>query len=625
MKKFFATATNGVFATTVSASNVLSTEGLAQELVRTALTEGKNFVIGGDAKVAQDVQEMFMTTVNDMLNAAEEIGNNDALDQMYENGHLAKEVYEWLVDTLEARKNPVLEVAVPTEQVVIAKGINMSVGQVIAAMATRGLAVNGSCKTAANEEGTVLGFEVTPNVTLATVRLATGIQKFAVQSLKGNAVIEVQTKTNEEVSTMTNTNKSVNVNSAVEAAKKVLGSIDPAIQASVDEALKSGVPAFELSAQQREAMQEHKLATDLAKFAEKQEEKEEKATELANSEIANQLLAVLGGAPTSNVSAQAPAEPVRQASAPVINATPNTNTNKGGNVSMKNTNNATVFAPAQAVSATQAPAARQSAGLSITAGLAGGSSLQLNPALVAQQQATQSGSLRAWGSVNDQFKEVVGEYDAFVGRQSNGQSDFVWYIEDAKNYEGQILSGSDLAANGMTNPALGITDIQFYNVADVYAARSSKLTVRPEDYMIAEVFFGMTSYEFLIRRGSYTNKTTNQDVAFIYSPNVLRKKNENTGSYFCEYQNSRRTDVLDVVVDAEGKVRMARKEFNRTTRQWEINAADAPFVQQVGGANYVESTPGFGVKIGKAVFVQVMVLFDELTGLKATRDAKAQA
>lgn len=639
MKKFFATATANVFATTVSASNILATPALAQELIRTALVEGTNYIISGDAKLAAEVQAQFMDTVNDMINAAEEIGNTDALDQAKENGAIAKDVYEFLIDQLEARKNPLLSVKLPAKAFTIAKGVNMKEAQVKAAFAAQGIVIDGPCTIASGEAGTVKAIEVGNGFTIAYVQVGSEIRPLAINTIKGLAAIapvakEVaptnQTKTNEEVSTMTTTNNKSNVsNSAREVAAKVLGNINPAIQAQVEEALKTGVDAFELTAEQRQMMQDHKLATDVANAANRIETKAENASALANSSVADQLLAMLGSAPAASS-----AVPAVQAQAPVANAapivapaTPNTNQTTGGNVQMNNTNNATVFTPATAVSAQQAPASATPAtgrtAMSHTAALIGG--MQINPALATGGVVT-SNTIDAWNKlgIKDKFNDIVGEDDQYTGRNAKGQLDYVWYVEEAKKYEGQIMTATDMAAQGWANPTLGITNIAFYSPQDVYATRGTNFTARPEEYKVAEVFFGMTSYTFMIRKGIWTDKETGVVTPWINSANIVRVKKENGTGYFCEYQANRRSDVLDVVVQADGKVRLARTEWKDGKKVFV--AEDAPYVQQVGGGkHYVQAANAWDVKVGQAVMLQVLMVFDELTGLKDLRAERALA
>lgn len=623
MKKFYATTQKNVFATTVEASAVLSNEKFAQELLTAAMTEGKAFVVKGDEKVAADLQEMFMDRLNTMLDAAEEIGHTENLEQLLENGYLGKEVYEWLVDTLEARRNPVLAVEEPTAPVVIAKGVTMRSEDVLAAMAARGLVIGGACETP-NGEGTVLGFEVGTAGTIAVIRREDGTHKLFVNALKGKAHIAPvavavetkQTKTNKEVSKMTNNNQSVNnVKVSLELA------IDPAAKAAVEKAMEQEIPAYQLTAEERAAQAEMQLASDLAKFEAAHSTKEENASKLANSAQANALLGVLGAAGAAKTPAQAPAVST-PAGAPVapaaparsarqaaqnagVNATQNKTNNNGGNVQMANQTQTRGAQGNGNRSAAGAFGGQQVNASNIRA--AAGAGLEL-----AGNFAAQSPALEGWANIKPMVEMV--ELDEYVGRGSNGNRDFVWYVQEAAKYEGQIMNVEELKAAGMKNEALGITDIKFYSPQAVASLRNRD--ARPEDFLVVEVFFGMTSYEFMFRKG-----TQRDGKPYIYSSNIARKQ-ANSGNWYCEYVSSRRTDALKVVVQQDGVVRLARMVWENG--QQVVHAEDAAYVQEVGGSTWVNAAPNYGIKIGQAPFIQLMMIVDEVSGLKAAREAAQQ-
>lgn len=623
MKKFFATVTANVFASTVTAASVNATEGFASELVRTALTEGKNYVVTGDPQVAADLQEMLMDKLNDMLNSAEEIGNTDVLDQLYENGHLAKDVYHWVVDTLEARKNPLSEIKLPTQEVIVPRNMNIHPDAVKTAMANMGLVIGNTCETPKHGTAVVRAFEVSAAGTIVYVQTTSnGVMPLIATALKGNAPVQTkQTKTNEEVSTMTN--KSVSANqSAISGVRASLElAIDPAAKAVVEAAMNQETPAYELTAEQRAVAAEMKLSEDLAKFAEAQGKKEENASKVANSAEANALLGVLGAAgatkqqPQQQAPAQrpigAPANPARNASAGSarqaaqnagVNATQNTNQTNGGNVQM--TNN------------TQTRGAQtQGTGNRTAAGAFGGQSVSANAGRNAAGAGLELSGAFAQGGFT--FDTTDFELNEYVGRGAAGNTDFVWYLEAMKQYE-QVMSAADFAANGKKNADLGITDVQFYST-DAVKALNNKRYFRDDEVMVMEVFFGATSYEFTF---SYRESDRG---AYIFSRNIARKQRENGNGYFCEYTSSRRSDKLSVVIDTEGNIREARKVWDKEAKAFVFHADDAPFVVEVGGESFVDQNLGWNVKIGQAPFVQIMILADSLLGLKKARDAKAQA
>lgn len=262
---------------------------------------------------------------------------------------------------------------------------------------------------------------------------------------------------------------------------------------------------------------------------------------------------------------------------------------------------------------TQVNAAQAFGGQTVTAQnvrAAGG--LELNTSML---PGAQSPALTGWAGVQSQLSLV--ELDEFVGRNARGNQDFVWYVEESKKYEGQIMTVAELVAAGMKNEALGITDIKFYSPASVAAQYNRQPDDR--DFVVVEVFFGQTSYTFNFRRGTFNRD--NVQKPYIYSNNIARKQTQ-SGTRYCEYVSSRRSDKLQVVIQADGKIREARKVWENGVQV--VHPEDAPFVLEVGGESWVSAAPNFGIKIGQAPFIQLMMIVDEVSGLKAFREG-AQA
>jgi hypothetical protein len=600
MKKFFAGQTQGIYATAVKASDCNGK--LIQEMVADALATGKSYAITSNEKakkeeLAATLQEMFMAAVNTAVEITMDEDRVAELIDMKDNGKLAKEVYEYIVDTAEARlaEEVAQENLAPVPQVVIAEGVGLSNEQVLKMMAISGLTIGGSCKTHAGN-GTILGFKVEKSGTLVVVDLAGRHMTYLATAVQG---VKSQTKQEESVELKTQ------VGVALE--------LDLSAVAQVNTAIEGGEQApWEMTAEEREEARNAKLDADLAAFASATEANKARSAEVANSPAAKALQGILGTsvkdvpapkdtaasvAVSKGAPAVAPAAKVNKGTT----APQNKNQNNGGNVQVANNTQGRQGSVATGAFGGQAVGSGRQAS---------GAGLQLSG------NFAQGAAMEGWAGVQDMLGEI--ELSEFMGRNTNGL-DFVWYVAESAKYEGQLLTLADMKANGFKNEALGITAMQFYTPAAVSAARGGR-DPHEQDFLYVEVFFGATSYEFLFRKSEFADRVTGVMKPYIYSTNITRKQ-ATSGTWYCEYQSGRRTDKLQVVVQQDGVVRLARTVRNAQGK-YEVHADDAAFVQEVGGSNWTTSPVNYGIKIGQAPFIQLMLMMDELTGLAARRANK---
>lgn len=276
---------------------------------------------------------------------------------------------------------------------------------------------------------------------------------------------------------------------------------------------------------------------------------------------------------------------------------------------MTNNNNGAV--QTRGAQSAQASVARQGSTPSLAFGGAQVGRQGSTPSLALGGAFAQAPAGGAWAEVAPVMALPTVE---FTGTNNAGGQDFVWYIAEAAKYEGQIMDLATLHANNFANPNIGITGMKFCTPESV--ANFFNREVKQDDFMWVEVFFGTTSYEFMFSKNSQADSRP-----YIYSRNIARKQTKG-GTWFCEYVTSRRTDKLEVVQQADGVIREARKQWDREARAFVIHPEDAPFVQEVGGQGWVNTAPNYGIRVGQQVFIQLMVMFDEQQGLKAARDAK---
>lgn len=588
MKKFYAGMTQGIFATAVKADDAQGK--LAVELVVSAVATGKAYAVTSrDAELreltANSLQADFMKVVDGLIDIAMDEDRVEELLALYEDGKVAKEVYEYVVDMASARLNeletPVGEVA----PVVVEAGVNLTADQVLRMMATRGLVIGGSCKTAMGE-GTVLGFVVGQLGAMVVVAVDGKQHTVMATKVEGNEIkveenvhmakkevqIPVQTKSEESVVSMNNPKASA-------PSLKFVAPVNEEAKAVVEQAVEEVVKPWEMTAEEREDLAEAKLQADLARFQATQEERSTNASAVANSSAA-QALKALGG----NAQKSQPAHPVVTA-APTVH---NTNSNKGGYVQMSNNRQGS-----SAAFAGQQVTGRQSSAPSLT---------------LAGTPVSNNGALAGWAGI----EEMEHETDEFT-RGANGAQNFVWYLIEAQKYQDKLKSYAELLANDMKNEALGIQGIGIYKPQDVVSVWGYE--PRPEDFRYIEVFFGNLSLTFLIKRG-----TQRDGKPYIFSRNMGTKQRSN-GEYYREFVNARRTDKLLVVVQQDGKVREARMEWKDGKQV--VVEADAPFVQEIGGASWANENLGLrDLRVGQEVFIQVMLIADELSGLKAARESK---
>ncbi len=594
MNKFIAGTQQGIFTTAVKASDLVAKPTLGAELVQEAMTMGKAYSITSNDKslkesLAKDLQAQFISRVNTLIEACLEMDSMDTLNDMKENGKVAREVYEFIEDSIAARKAASVKTVnlSPVEPVSIAKGINMSHEVVLAGMAKRGLVIGGTCQSSVGQ-GTVLGFEVDKIGTMVVI--AVGNERF---KFMANAV---QTKNLEE---------SVTVNQTIQNANASASQSDKDIVAA---AINGETPMYELSAEQRAQVAEIKLQMDLQEAQEKALFTQAKVAEVAgSSEAQNALRAIqqMGGitpaAPKEVVSAGAPVvapyvKPAAQASAPATKAAvqPQNKTN-GGNVQMTN----------QPV-VNNRNAAGAFGGQTVN-GNRPGNTLELNGSFV-----NQSPALQGWAGITSPVETETDEYT----RGANGQQDFVWYLAQVEKYP-ELLSGKEFYAT-RANAAIGITGASIYKPEDVVGVWGR--TPQDNDYRYVELFMGALSLEFRIKK-----QTTKDGVPYVFSTNMGRNKSAN-GTYYIEYVSSRRTDTMLVTRQADGKLREARTIYDATAKTRVVHPEDAPFTQEVKGDSWVNDQKLFGLRIGQQVFIQVMLLMDFYSGLEAAREAKkAQA
>lgn len=616
MKKFFAGVTKGVFATQMKASDLSHQPALQDQLVTEALAEGKAFAITCSNKaekesVASEMQKKFMDRINTLVDTAFDLDSMDLLNELFESGKLAKDIFEYIEDLLNAKRAELDQPMVPVADVLIPAGLNVTKAEVLKSMKAAGLVLGGSCKTSAGE-GTVLGFEVTSFGTMVVVSVEGKNHKYLVSAVEGDQ----QMKNEESVKMAKNNDKKVTVSAASqkqikgEVKEMVKGNVNNEAMSMIEKAIAGDIASFELTAEEREQMAEMKLQEDLAKFAQSSEELKEAVSQLANSDAAKALLALAGNG-SAPKAAEAPKAPEVQG-APIVNgparsaqrsaqpsvrvnATQNQtkNQNNGGHVQMNNNTQTRQGNVSAAFGGQNASANRQGSTPSVRVAFSGAGA-QTN----------------GWAGIESKLGQI--NLDEYVGRTTNGNQDFVWYIEESVKYAEQMMTLEEIQAAGMTNEKLGITDIKFYSPESI--ASHYNRQVREDDFVVLEVFFGMTSYEFTFRR----NATSDQK-PYIYSSNIARKQTKSNVRY-CEYVSSRRTDKLTIVKQADGTFREARKVWENGEQV--IHAEDRDYAFEVGGQSWVNASPNFGIKIGQPVFIQLMLLVDELSGLKAYREAK---
>jgi hypothetical protein len=641
MKKFYAGTTKGVSATQIKATDLLAieitkdttVEAIAEatagnkilELLNNAMAEGRAaYAITSPLAhvketVANVLQAKFMQRINAMIAMVEEADSVDALDALIEDGRVCNEVLEYVTDVYNARKAEKEAPVVPVAPVTVEPGIDTTEAQVLDAMNARGLVIGGTAKTAMGV-GTVLGFVVGQIGTMVVVSVEGKQLTVMSTRVEGQAVVQNQTKTNEEVS-VSMKNVSANQSNVVASTTPSLVLNLPvnaeakAVVESAVEATNVEVPYEELTVEEREALEEARLQADLAKFAEAQENKSANASAVAHSSAAQALKALGGGAQTpaqgnrNTNAAPAFVQPAAQVrtNAPAVNNQPKTN-NRGGNVQMTNVNN------------NNGAVAQQSQGrqgstpsLAFNGGSVAGTRQGSTPTLALGGNTAFSAPAvgSAWANIAPVMELPTVEY---TGTNGSNNEDFVWYVAEAAKYEGQILDLATLAANGFANPHIGITGMKFCKPESVAAFFNRE--VKENDMMWVEVFFGTTSYEFMISG----NKGSEYKAA-IFSRNIARKQTKG-GTWFCEYETSRRTDKLQVVTQGDGVIREARKVWDRDAKAFVIHPEDAPFVVEVGGQGWVNVAPNYGIRVGQQVFIQVMVMMDEYLGLKAAREAK---
>jgi hypothetical protein len=624
MKKFFSSVTKNVFARTFEAASVANQPAIQNELISTAMMENTSFLFTGPGKdeVASTLQSMFADRIETMVQIAFDEGGMETLTDMFEDKLVSKEIFEYVEDLYNARMNELHTEIVVTEDVVMGPEVTRTKAQVLAEMKANGLVIGGSCTSANGQVGTVAGFEATNFYTMAIVTVDGQNVKFMSNTLTGNQTIK-----NEEMVSMTNKNtKEVTVAASQNTTKgEVVDMAKVNVEAKniVEQAIAGEVDLMELTAEEREVVQEAQIQADLARYTQNQEAKDEAISKVANSDAAKALLG-LGGKSSKPATSTNPAAPLVNAPATKVSGAPvvpaqgrrsasNNNTGRqsaGTNQTTNQTNGGNNMNTTTTQGATQG---RQSAGTTTrqSAGATTGrqsTSLRLNDAFGNNNGSVQQAG---WEGITSMLDDSL--LNEYVGRNANGTQDFVWYLQEAAKYtDVNFMTLAELQANGMANAEIGITDIKFYSPQAV--AENFNRQARDNDFVVVEVFFGLTSYTFNFRKG-----TQQSGKAYIFSNNIARKQTKG-GAWYCEFVSSRRTDKLQVVVQVDGTIREARKAW--INGEFTVVAEDAPFVLEVGGNNWVDVAPNFGIKIGQQVFLQLMLLVDELSGLKAHREAQ---
>lgn len=656
MNKFFAGVNNGVYTQSIKASDIADNKALQSELVGQAIADGKAFSITSNDKdlktsLARTLQSQFSARVQTLVDSAIELESTEILDTLREDGKIAKEVFEYVEDLYAARLEEIRNPYVPTADIMIDKGVNLTNEQVLAEMMSMGLMLNGDCTTPAGKEGIIVAFNATANGTIVAVSvdgaapLRYMANKLEVDGFQtktqgvipmANRNVAAQVATGNQNNQIKGEVKTMMKNNVNEAAKTM---VEKAITGEVSESQLTQEEYAELlearldmSAEDREAMAEAKIQMELAMLADKEEAAKEDVAKLANSDAAQAFLALAGSAPAPKATEAEVKAPVT-GGAPVVapnarntksNTTANTNTRNSAAAAVSATQNqnnqpkgevktmTTTTNNNQGAQAQGTTTGRQSAASSAFSGAVASGNRQSTTTVELAFAGGTTGNVAGWENIESKLAEI--NLDEYVGRGTNGNQDFVWYVQEASKYEGQLMTLAELQENAMANVNLGITDIKFYSPASVAALYNRQ--ANEKDFIVVEVFFGLTSYEFTFRRG-----TSNRDSkAYIYSNNIARKQAKNSSNYFCEYVSSRRSDKLAIVQQQDGTFREARKVWENGAQVF--HSEDAAFVIEVGGETWLNVAPNYGIKVGQAVFVQVMLLIDEVSGLKAFRDNK---
>jgi hypothetical protein len=502
---------------------------------------------------------------------------------------------------------------VVTEDVVISPEASVTKAQVLASMKAQGLVIGGSCTSANGQVGTIAGFEATNFYTMAIVTIDGQNVKFMANTLVGNQTIK-----NEEMVKMTNNNtKEVTVAASQNTTKgEVVDMTNVNVEAKniVDQAIAGEVAMDELTAEQREMVQEAQIQADLARYAQNQEAKDEAASKMANSDAAKKLLGLAG---KTSKPATTPAAPLVNAPATNVSGAPvvpaqgrrsasNNNAGRQSAGTNQTTNQTNGGNNMNTTTTTQgATQGRQSAGT--TTGRQS-TSLRLNDAF----GSNNNGVAKGWEGITSMLDEAA--MDEYVGRNANGNKDFVWYIEEAAKYTHvNFPTYAELMENGRKNDSIGLTDIMFYS-PQVYANQFNR-TADDRDYVIVEARFGLTSYLFTFRKA-----VQRDGKPYIYSTNITRRQTKG-GTWTCDYTSSRRTDKMILVQDNDGTIREARMVFVNNERVVHQDDA-AKVIGEVGGNNWISTTPNYGIVVRPEILVAMMVLVDEVSGLKAHREAQ---
>jgi hypothetical protein len=648
MNKFFAGVQNGIYTQSIKASDLVNDKKLQSELVSQAISEGKAFSITSNDKqmktdVARTMQSQFSARVQALVDSAIELESTEILDQLREDGKIAKEVFEYVEDLYTSRLEEIRNPYVPAAEVMIEKGVNLTKEQVLAQMMSMGLMLHETCITPAGE-GVIVAFEATASGTIAAVSVdGASPRRYMATKLEGQGfqnqtqgVISMVNKNVQsqvaisndnnntikgEVKTMMNNNVSEEAKSMVE--KAILGEVSENML-NDEEYAELVELRLNMSAEDREALADAKIQQELAALAQQEDAGKEEVAKLANSEAAQAFLALAGSAPAPKATEGEVKAPVT-GGAPVIaanqrNNRSNNTTRQAAAAASQPQNNQpkgevkTMTTTTNNNAGNNNNAGFQSVQSSAFSGANAGAGRSANTTLeFAFGGANTAATVQGWENIESKLAEI--NLDEYVGRGTNGNQDFVWYVQEAAKYEGMMMDLTTLQENAMANPELGITAIKFYTPASVAALYNRQ--PNEKDFIVVEVFFGLTSYEFTFRRG-----TSNRDSKpYIYSNNIARKQAKNSANFYCEYVSSRRTDKLTIVQQADGTFREARKVWENGTQV--IHTEDAPFAVEVGGDTWVNVAPNYGIKIGQAVFVQIMLLVDEVSGLKGFRDAKA--
>lgn len=632
MQKFFVGFHKSVFnQTAINGADIEKTPTLAQEFLSLALSEGKNFAVlgAGQEQVAKALQAEFLSRVEALVATASEEGI-EALEDLHLNGHICKEVFEYVEDLVVAKEHELKSTIEVKAEVFIEEGANITEEQVREAMQAQGLVIGGTCETPVGQ-GNVLSFEATNYGTMVIVNVEGEFMKYLSNAVKGQKAIQI-----EEAKKMVN-NANNEVVAAVQAENNTqnkgevtnMENTNKEVMAMINAFKKGDIAAIEMTPEARELQQEMEIQAMLASHNTKDKktvEQEEKVKAAAVSASAQAVLKMAGATPTAPAQNTPTATPQVEG-APVVTQTRpaagrrmsvnaaalsnNQNQTTGGNNTMTNNNTTQASAttrqstaPAASASTRQSTASRFAVN---PAALGSTSALPANADGLFEKKASAANA--GWAGVASRMEEFQNEY---VGRNAAGGADFVWYLNEATKYADVLMTLDEIREAGMKNDKVGITDIKFYNPADV--AASNNRQANENDFVIIEVFFGLTSYTFTFRRG--VQHTDGRP--YIYSTNIARRQS-NSGNRFCEFVSSRRTDKMMIVKQADGTFREARKVW--ANGEQVVHAEDAPFAFEVGGNNWVNVAPNYGIKVGQAVFIQLMLIVDDLSGLKAFRES----